>query len=33
MTRLPFETITPPNTWDRKGLPGWTYHSKALFDL
>src|SRR5690606_10449929 len=22
-----------PNEWDRRGLPGWTYHSKALFDL
>lgn len=22
-----------PNDWDRRGLPGWTYHSRALFDL
>jgi phenylpropionate dioxygenase-like ring-hydroxylating dioxygenase large terminal subunit len=22
-----------PNDWDRRGLPGWTYHSDALFDL
>ena len=22
-----------PNTWDRRGLPGWTYHSQAMFDL
>jgi len=22
-----------PNDWDRRGLPGWTYHSKALFEL
>jgi phenylpropionate dioxygenase-like ring-hydroxylating dioxygenase large terminal subunit len=22
-----------PNDWDRRGLPGWTYHSTALLDL
>ncbi len=22
-----------PPDWDRRGLPGWTYHSQALFDL
>lgn len=33
MTNLPFKTITPPNQWDRKGLPGWTYHSKGMLDL
>lgn len=22
-----------PNDWDRRGLPGWTYHSPALLDL
>lgn len=22
-----------PDIWDRCGLPGWTYHSQALFDL
>jgi phenylpropionate dioxygenase-like ring-hydroxylating dioxygenase large terminal subunit len=22
-----------PETWDRRGLPAWTYHSQALFDL
>lgn len=22
-----------PNSWDRRGLPGWTYSSPALFDL
>ena len=22
-----------PNDWDRRGLPGWSYHSKALLDL
>lgn len=25
--------IPVPNDWDRRGLPGWTYHSQALFDL
>ncbi len=33
MKDLPFQTITPPNQWDRRGLPGWSYHSKALFAL
>jgi carnitine monooxygenase subunit len=33
MTKLPFETISIPNDWDRGGLPAWTYHSKALFEL
>lgn len=28
MTYLPI-----PNDWDRRGLPGWTYHSQAMFDL
>jgi len=28
MTYLPI-----PDTWDRRGLPGWTYHSQAMFDL
>jgi phenylpropionate dioxygenase-like ring-hydroxylating dioxygenase large terminal subunit len=22
-----------PEDWDRRGLPGWTYHSPALYDL
>ena len=22
-----------PNDWDRRGLPAWTYHSKAMFNL
>lgn len=22
-----------PDDWDRRGLPGWTYHSQALFEL
>ena len=25
--------LTVPNDWDRRGLPGWTYHSDALFEL
>ncbi|MBS0565240.1 MAG: aromatic ring-hydroxylating dioxygenase subunit alpha [Proteobacteria bacterium] len=25
--------IEVPATWDRRGLPGWTYHSPALFEL
>ena len=33
MKDLPFDTISPPNQWDRRGLPGWSYHSKALFAL
>jgi carnitine monooxygenase subunit len=33
MTTLPYQTITVPNEWDRKGLPAWTYQSKALFAL
>lgn len=33
MTQLPYETIAVPNDWDRGGLPAWTYHSPALFDL
>ena len=33
MKDLPFDTISPPDQWDRSGLPGWTYHSKALFAL
>lgn len=33
MKDLPFDTISPPNHWDRSGLPGWSYHSKAMLDL
>lgn len=33
MTDLSFATLPIPNGWDRRGLPGWTYHSPALFDL
>ena len=25
--------VTVPNDWDRRGLPGWSYHSPALLDL
>ncbi|MBX3568610.1 MAG: aromatic ring-hydroxylating dioxygenase subunit alpha [Rhizobiaceae bacterium] len=25
--------VSVPNDWDRRGLPGWTYHSPALLDL
>lgn len=25
--------IQIPNDWDRRGLPGWTYHSEALHEL
>ncbi|MDO6966537.1 aromatic ring-hydroxylating oxygenase subunit alpha [Rhizobium alvei] len=25
--------LTIPADWDRRGLPGWTYHSEALFEL
>jgi phenylpropionate dioxygenase-like ring-hydroxylating dioxygenase large terminal subunit len=27
------KSIPVPNTWDRRGLPAWTYHSQAIFDL
>jgi phenylpropionate dioxygenase-like ring-hydroxylating dioxygenase large terminal subunit len=33
MTALPYPTLTVPNDWDRSGLPGWAYHSPALFAL
>ncbi len=33
MTTLPYQTIPVPNDWDRRGLPAWTYRSKALFAL
>ncbi len=33
MTELPYETIAVPNDWNRRGLPAWTYHSPALFEL
>ena len=25
--------VSVPNEWDRRGLPGWCYHSPALLDL
>jgi phenylpropionate dioxygenase-like ring-hydroxylating dioxygenase large terminal subunit len=33
VTDLPYPLIPVPKDWDRKGLPAWAYHSKALFDL
>ncbi len=33
MTDLPYATAAVPNDWDRSGLPAWTYHSQALFEL
>jgi len=29
----PIQSLPVPNDWDRRGLPGWTYHSQALFEL
>jgi len=33
MTRVLDIARPAPNTWDRRGLPAWTYHSPALFEL
>lgn len=33
MTHPPYAAIPIPNDWDRSGLPAWTYHSEALFEL
>ena len=33
MNDLPFATVPVPNTWDRRGLPAWAYHSAAMFEL
>ena len=33
MTTHPLHSQPIPNSWDRRGLPGWTYQSQALFDL
>ena len=33
MTEVPYKTIAVPNDWNRRGLPAWTYHSPALFEL
>jgi len=29
----PLRDIGVPNDWDRRGLPGWSYHSDALLEL
>lgn len=29
----PLHDVAVPNDWDRKGLPGWSYHSPALLEL
>lgn len=29
----PLRDVAIPNGWDRRGLPGWTYHSPALLEL
>lgn len=33
MNQIAPDAMTVPNDWDRRGLPAWTYHSKAIFDL
>ena len=33
MTSYPLSSQPIPKSWDRRGLPGWTYHSPALFSL
>ncbi len=33
MNDLSFSPLPVPNDWDRRGLPGWTYHSQGLFAL
>lgn len=33
MNNIAPHQMTIPNNWDRGGLPGWTYHSDALFEL
>jgi phenylpropionate dioxygenase-like ring-hydroxylating dioxygenase large terminal subunit len=33
MTHHALPAIQVPEQWDRRGLPGWTYHSQALFEL
>lgn len=33
MTDLTRHILPAPRRWDRRGLPGWTYHSPALFAL
>jgi phenylpropionate dioxygenase-like ring-hydroxylating dioxygenase large terminal subunit len=29
----PLRDVAVPNDWDRRGLPGWSYHSQALLEL
>ncbi|MEZ5885420.1 MAG: aromatic ring-hydroxylating dioxygenase subunit alpha [Paracoccaceae bacterium] len=33
MNQIAPGSLNIPKNWDRRGLPGWTYHSKALFEL
>ena len=33
MNQIVPNQITVPNDWDRRGLPGWSYHSEAQFKL
>jgi phenylpropionate dioxygenase-like ring-hydroxylating dioxygenase large terminal subunit len=33
MSELATRALPTPRNWDRRGLPGWTYHSEALFAL
>ncbi len=33
MFELPYKSLEIPADWDRRGLPGWTYRSDALFQL
>lgn len=30
---FPLTSAPIPESWDRRGLPAWTYHSQAMFDL
>ena len=33
MNQIVPNQVTVPNDWDRRGLPGWSYHSEAQFKL
>lgn len=33
MNDMPFQILPVPADWHRRGLPAWTYHSDALFNL